>query len=262
MDNQQRLWGRLLSRLRWSQRADYSCAQVSRTNPNTSRTKFWQLIRSRSAPVRTITPPPLEVNVISEPGNNVNWPSEHSVHLAFNRRLAEQQEGFTPKCLSGLNTQTLLNGQGSVENFSRNCWLENNLHRFGQFPSSVSTDLDSEDEIDTVNNVPTRSQLRMRTFQRVLRANQLINSLLRNSSVDQPVQTASTIFGNSSISNMNLSGFAFNPEAMIDEPPPYSELPEDPPPSYAESTRIEYQRHAADIQIGHSELLTNADYLY
>ncbi|KAH9515543.1 hypothetical protein Btru_011361 [Bulinus truncatus] len=249
--------------IRFSRRAGYS-TQSTNDGSNTTRNNYRHLNRSSSSPITSTHQQSLEVPVTQSGYALPN--SQNNAHVRFGRNLTVHQKSFTPKCLMGFNVQTILNGQGSVENFSRTCWLENTLHRFGQLSTDTTSNAINESDIEVTTVEETSdilTHLRMSVFHTVLRSNNLISSLsvenYCNQSNSSQDRSTSSRDSDSYMLNTNISGFAFDPEAF---PPPYSELPQDPPPSYAESARIEYSRRAAGAQTSHSELLSNADYLY
>lgn len=204
-------WGRLISKLRQrTSSAFYSFEHNSQSQHTRPNQRF--LHRIKTTPV-------------SEKSGENSYPKYRSTN-----------ESFIPKCLTGINVQNVLFGQGSIENFSPNCWLENNLHRFGR--------LTDEQEHDTVNNVSPSNQLSPDSFILSVRAIVMSNQLnTLNQTLSSSSESIISSLASSTISdvtnfyhNLNLSGYAFDPEAIPEDPPPYSELPYDPPPLYTDSS--------------------------
>lgn len=153
----------------------------------------------------------------------------------FNNSL-RQLAAHIPKCLRGLNSESFLQGEPSYENFSRNCWLENHLHRFG----GIDSDTDNRRQ----NNVHIIDE----HFDSNSNATGTISSTGSSSincqdNLNLDTSSSSRISNGSTVSditqlynNMNIDDSSFCQHAgiPIENPPPYSETHEDPPPPYTE----------------------------
>lgn len=141
-----------------------------------------------------------------------------------------------PKCLSRLPCSQILLGE-RLEDFSPDCWLENHLHRFGETPTNsfAISGLDNDDdsitgssendhsaEPESDHSGGTFSDLDSVIFRERPRLH--IEELFmspeeRDAVIDSP------------------SGYR-----QVVEPPPYSDFPNDPPPTYAEAVGHETDR--------------------
>ncbi|CAL1537770.1 unnamed protein product [Lymnaea stagnalis] len=274
MENHRKLWSRLVSRLRRG-RTGYRCQQIFRPSSNISGTGLIHLNRSTSTPV-------VEGNASQTRFRDViglrtsfyeEAPHDQLVSrnnlVQFRVRLAEHHESFTPKCLQGFNTQNILLGQGTFENFSHNCWLENNLHRFCTYPTESLPDVMENDSLASDHALHIQAQLPRTSVQSFLQNIQVTNNNLTSSSSSHcsslvSSQRSSSVSDISHFYNLNLTEFAFNPDSMIEDPPPYSELPEDPPPPYTETLQISTYpgRTQSDHLISASTQLLTEDCLY
>lgn len=167
---------------------------------------------------------------------------------------------FIPRCLSNVNCQGVLMGQEAYDDYSSSCWLEDHLHQFAPAIDDLSADGESvrggaaaltagenftftsmsSRLTDANQSLPIPEDLRhiFDSFDETLRSHS------SNRSVDNGVSIDSSSSGHSSptstlsyvtevYNNMNLSSLA-QPE----QPPPYTERPEDPPPTYAEAVHL------------------------
>ena len=137
-----------------------------------------------------------------------------------------------PKCLGRLACSQILYGE-RIEDFSPDCWLENHLHRFGGQPGTgfgIHDDDTDDDSITGSSDVEdSDSEHSAGTF------SDLDNTLF----LDRP--------------RLHIEELFMSPEevdADIDSPggyrqvielPPYCEMPNEPPPSYAEAVGLRYE---------------------
>ncbi|GFO43342.1 hypothetical protein PoB_006984700 [Plakobranchus ocellatus] len=159
--------------------------------------------------------------------------------------LQSSSEPFTPKILSGINAHNILLGRESYDSFFSNCCLENHLHMFGTLDltngnSSIQSGQPNYEELEDEvwhlqpeeHSVPTVSCNYHETGPTFTSDESVSTGSLYRSTISDV-----TRFYNS----CNLSGPAFDPEEAVPEPPPYSDLPYDPPPPYSE---CEFSFHA------------------
>jgi len=164
---------------------------------------------------------------------------------------------YVPKVLSGVSYEHLLQGSASVDNFSRNCWLENHLHRFGGININLDNSSDASSSISDFlqNSVGSRASSILDLFGgfslQTVRpdtnlANSELNERIQNITLSdsQSEETASNNSSRSDVAvsditqyyqNMNLANATLDQQGdVVLEPPPYTEDDEDPPPPYCE----------------------------
>lgn len=239
MDNHRRIWHRLVSRLRGSRRTHSYIPGSIAGSQNVS----------NSSIVTDLRPPG---NYSRYARDDISMRSELPItsitHWNFANSFArlgnlDNLVGFTPKCLAGFNAQSVLSGQTTYDDFSRSCWLENHLHRFGGLPpGAVLNDIgssvfneDSDTQLSS-DNESTSSFLLNDIF---VSGQRLRNNRRTGSSSTYSSSNSSFMSSRSSLSHLThfyLAGFGLYPDPIFsDPPPPYSELHHDPPPPYTET---------------------------
>ena len=144
----------------------------------------------------------------------------------FNNQGQQSTSQFVPKILVGFNTQNILVGQASYDNFFQDCLLENHLHRFGILGINQNSDpVRDEEQSEETSFSPLWPEL-------------------QSSSQSQHFDFRSCLSQNS----CSECGSSIYSEDQNLQPPPYSELaddppvPEDPPPPYSKTLERESLR--------------------
>lgn len=134
-----------------------------------------------------------------------------------------------PKCLSRIPCSNILYGD-RVEDFSTNCWLENQLHRFG-FPASCDRILTSPLDIETDDSVTSSSGSSTDTIgyssYELDSDNELIEPM-------RPRLALEELFLPPGVDGDHIP--------CEPPPPPYTQFPDEPPPSYEEAVGCEDRR--------------------
>jgi len=249
MEQRGPLWNRLISRIR-------------RTNQNHTRHRARRQLRRQNSADETTTHDetsmlhqvfknglPLERRLNGRIRSTASSSSVFSSDFfqGMTNLRSSITDSYVPKVLTGFTYENLLQGSPSVDNFSRNCWLENHLHRFGGINADNLSDASSNISDYLQNSVGSRASSLLDLFGGFsLHAGRQqdtnsINSDL-NVSIDgqsQDNNSVGSVVSDSAVSditqyyrNMNLANATLDQQGdIVIEPPPYTE---DPPPPYSE----------------------------